>query len=191
MLEKSLCEKSSRAAGQIKVDLGVTTKLAWISWCKEQQLVPGAEVRRLVEVTMANGSDAQLSAPPAMVKVKVQCSADSRPKVGREIYFSPSEDEAIQVVAKAQGFGFHEWVVAAVRGALVNAPSYGQIELEALTRSNTMLAQVAADLAALRRGSANLELAQQLQALEGHVKAHVEQASTSMAQGARRWSLKV
>lgn len=190
MLEKSLCEKSSRAAGQIKVDLGVTTKLAWIAWCKEQQLVPGAEVRRLVEVTMAQGLDARVNAPLAMGKVKVQHSADPRPKVGREIYFSPSEDEAIQVVAKAQGFGFHEWVVAAVRAALANAPSYGQVELETLTQSNSTLIQVALDLAMLRRESADKALAERYQELEGHVRTHVEQASKAMAQGARRWSLK-
>ena len=111
--------------------------------------------------------------------------------MGREVYFTPSENAAIEAVAKAQGFAFQEWVVAAVRAALAKAPSYGQAELQALTQSNAHMAQVAVDLAALRRQESPGEIAEALGQLEGEIRQHVETVSAAMAQGAQRWQLKV
>lgn len=177
--------------GLTTVDLGSTVKTEWVKWCKARALVPGRAIKALVEKAMTEGSDLAPSDRPGKAVVKVLQSADTRPKVGKEIYFTVSENEAIQKVAQAQGFGFHEFVIAAVRAALANAPTYGQAELEALTQSNGRLVQIAADLAALGRRAAEAGQANEFGALEAHVKAHVEQASKTMAQGARRWSLKV
>lgn len=177
--------------GLTTVDLGPTVKTEWVQWCKERALVPGRAIKALVEKAMTEGSELAQSDRASKVVVKVLQSADTRPKVGREIYFTASENEAIQKVAQAQGFGFHEFVIAAVRAALANAPTYGQAELEALTQSNGLLVQIAADLATLGHRAGEPEQANEFAALEAHVKAHVEQASKTMAQGARRWSLKV
>ena len=177
--------------GLTTVDLGSTVKTEWVKWCSERDLVPGRAIKTLVEKAMAEGLELATCDRGSKLGVRVLQSADTRPKVGREIYFTVSENDAIQKVADAQGFGFHEFVIAAVRGALANAPTYGQAELEALTQSNVMLVQIAADLADLRRRAGDANQANEFGALEAHVKAHVEQASKAMAQGARRWSLKV
>lgn len=177
--------------GLTTVDLGPAVKTEWVQWCKERALVPGRAIKALVEKAMTEGSELAQSDRASKVGVKVLLSADTRPKVGREIYFTASEHEAIQKVAQVQGFGFHEFVIAAVRAALANAPTYGQAELEALTQSNVLLVQIAADLAELRQRSGEAGQANEFSTLEAHVKAHVEQASKAMAQGARRWSLKV
>lgn len=178
--------------GLTTVDLGPTVKTEWVQWCQERDLVPGRAIKALVEKAMTEGVDlAPSDHASKVVVVKVLQSADTRLKVGREIYFTVSENEAIQKVAQAQGLGFHEFVIAAVRAALANAPTYGQAELEALTQSNGLLVQIAADLATLGRRAGEAGQANEFGTLEAHVKAHVEQASKTMAQGARRWSLKV
>lgn len=114
---------------------------------------------------------------------------DAGPKVSREMQFTPSENDAVEAVAAAQGFGFQDWVVAAVRAALAEAPSYGQAELEALTASNAMLVRVVADVAALRRAENNLEIGARLESLEQDLREHVETVSKAIAKGAKRWRL--
>lgn len=181
-----------RSDGLLTVELGAGLKAQWVQWCKERDLLPGKAIKRLVDSAMAKGLDPATSPKGAtVVKVQVVPSPDGGAQIGKEIYFRPTEFQAIQAVSAAEGFGFHEWVIAAVRAALTNAPSYGQAELEALTRSNLQMVQVIAELTALRKGMTQPDQAQQLQALESSLRLHVEQVSKTMAQGVRRWSLKV
>lgn len=180
----------SRADGLVTVQLGAALKTDWVQWCQARNLVPGKALRSLVEKALAEGLELSTGGQGARVKVKVGREPDVGPKVGREIYFTPSENAAVAAASEAQRFGFHEWVIAAVRGALAQAPSYGQGELEALTRSNAMLVQITADLAALRKSSGDVDVAQQIRILENGIRAHVETVSAAMAQGAQRWQLK-
>lgn len=182
---------STRAAGLVTVQLGVDLKRDWTLWCSQRDLVPGKALRSLVERCLADGLELAASRSGEVVRVVVAKQPDRGHKVGREVYFTPSENAAIEAVAKAQGFAFQEWVVAAVRAALAKAPSYGQGELEALTQSNALMAQVAVDLAALRRQECAGEAAEALVRLEGEIRHHVETVSAAMAQGAQRWQLKV
>ena len=181
---------STRAAGLVTVQLGADLKREWVQWCADRSLVPGKALRSLVERALADGLELATSRSGEAVRVVVAKQPDRGPKVGREVYFTPSENAAIEAVAKAQGFAFQEWVVAAVRAALAKAPSYGQAELEALTQSNAHMAQVAVDLAALRRQESAGEIAEALGQLEGEIRQHVETVSAAMAQGAQRWQLK-
>lgn len=182
---------SSRAAGQVKVDLGVETKRAWMQWCADRGLVPGKALRSLVERAVADGLELTTSRSGEAVRVVVASQPDHGSKVSRELQFTPSENAAIEAAAEAQGFAFQEWVIAAVRAALAKAPAYGQAELEALTQSNAHMAQVAIELAALRRQEGGGRQAEALARLEGDIRQHVEAVSVAMAQGAQRWQLKV
>jgi hypothetical protein len=190
-MDKPPIAPSSRAAGQIKIDLGVETKRAWMQWCADRGLVPNKALRSLVDRALTDGLELATSRSGEVVRVVVAKQPDRGAKVGREVYFTPSENAAIEAVAKAQGFAFQEWVVAAVRAALAKAPSYGQAELEALTQSNAHMAQVAVDLAALRRQEGAGEIAEKFGQLEGEIRQHVETVSAAMAQGAQRWQISV
>lgn len=180
---------SSRAEGLVTVQLGKDLKQEWVQWCQKRQLVPGAALRSLVERAIADGLELATARDGVRVKVRVAKEPDAGAKVSREMQFTPSENAAVEAVAGAQGFGFQDWVIAAVRAALAQAPSYGQNELEALTASNAMLVRIVADLAALRRGENNPEVTERLQSLEKDLKAHVETVSSAMAKGAKRWRL--
>jgi hypothetical protein len=185
-------DPSSRAARLVTVDLGADLKRAWTQWCADRELVPGKALRSLVERALAEGLELSTSRSGATVRVVVAKQPDRGPKVPRELQFTPSENAAIEAVAKAQGFAFQEWVIAAARAALAKAPAYGQAELEALTQSNAHMAQVAIELAALRRQEeGDGGRAEALARLEGDIRRHVETVSAAMAQGAQRWQLKV
>lgn len=182
---------STRAAGLVTVQLGADLKREWVQWCADRSLVPGKALRSLVEKALSDGLELSASRSGEAVRVVVAKQPDRGPKVGREIYFTPSENAAIEAVSKAEGFAFQEWVVAAVRAALAKAPSFGQTELEALTLSNAHMAQVAVDLAALRRREGAGEIAEKLGQLEGEIRQHVEAVSADMAKGVQRWQLKI
>ena len=181
----------SRAAGQIKVDLGVETKRAWMQQCTARGLVPSKAVRSLVEQALAEGPEQPTSREARAIHVAVATQPDHGAKVGREIQFTPTENAAIEAVAGQQGFGFQEWVIAAVRAALANAPSYGQLEIEALTQGNRGLTQIVRELRDLRAAGLGEEQQKQLKKLENEIRKHIEQASLVMAKGAQRWQLKI
>ena len=180
---------SSRAEGLVTVQLGKDLKQDWVQWCQKRQLVPGAALRSLVERAIADGLELAAARDGVRVKVRVAKEPDAGAKVSREMQFTPSENAAVEAVAGAQGFGFQDWVIAAVRAALAQPPSYGQNELEALTASNAMLVRIVADVAALRRGENNPEVTERLRSLEKDLKTHVETVSSAMAKGAKRWRL--
>ena len=107
------------------------------------------------------------------------------------VSFTVSEHEALVAVATAQGFGVQEFVIAAVRAALAQTPSYGQAELEALTLSNATLVKVVTALVSVKTSPVDAAIATQFGALENVVRIHIEHVSRLMAVGARRWQLKV
>ena len=184
-------EASTRAAGLVTVQLGADLKREWVQWCVDRGLVPGKALRGMVEKALAEGLELAASRSGTALRVVVAKQPDYGPKVPRELKFTPSENAGIEAVAKAQGFAFQEWVIAAVRAALAKAPAYGQSELEALTQSNAHMAQVAVELAALRRQEGGIGLGDAFAHLEGDIRQHVETVSAAMAQGAQRWQLKV
>jgi hypothetical protein len=181
----------SRAEGLLTVQLGKDLKTQWVQWCSERDLVPGKALRKLVDKALAEGLELGVGEGGKRIRVVVGKAPDTGVKVGREMQFTPSEDAAIAAAAKAQGFGFQEWVIAATRAALAKAPSYGQGELEALTTSNKHLAQLVLEIAALRRAEQLAELANRLGHMDAELRAHIEVVSAAMAQGVQRWQLKL
>jgi hypothetical protein len=180
-----------RAPKLLTIDLGTDLKTSWYQWCARHDLVPGKAARHLIETKLKEAPESGQTPRDITPRVRVGSTGDNGPKIGHEVYFTPSEHQALLAVAAAQGFGLHEFVIAAVRAALAQAPTYGQAELETLTRSNASLATILGALMALRQQTPDAELAHRLAALEQVVRTHIEQVSRSMAVGARRWQFKV
>lgn len=182
--------KPSRSDGLVTVQLGADLKSEWVAWCLQRDLVPGKALRSLVEKALAEGLELTTTPKGHRVKVVMGKAPDTGPKVRRELQLTPSENATIEAVAKVQGFGFQDWVIAATRAALAKAPSYGQAELEVLVESNRRLVQLVGELGALRRAGQSEDLADDLARIEQDIKAHVELVSLAMAKGAQRWQLK-
>ena len=87
-----------------------------------------------------------------------------------KVSFTLSEHEALVAFATAQDFGVREFVIAAVRAALAQAPTYGQAELEAPTRGNATLVNVELALVALKCETDDATIAERLASLENEVK---------------------
>lgn len=198
----------SRAAGLVTVQLGPDLKRAWTDWCAEQGAIPGKALRALVEKALAESPALPSKPSSAKPRIRTTPKPDRAPKVSRELQFTPSENVAIEATASAEGFGFQEWVIAAVRAALTLAPAYGQSALELLTQSNAHLAELAMELASLRRQQSkdkledgSVEVAEEpattdtledeLTRIEADIRQHVEKVSAVMAQGVQRWQLKL
>lgn len=184
MIEKP---QTRRASGLLSVDLGEELKSSWYQWCASRKLIPGKAVRSLIEIKLQE----EQGQPSLTAVVQMGSASDHGQKIGHEIYFTPSEHQVLLAVAKIEGYGLHEFVIASVRAALAKAPAYGQMELEALTRSNAALVTVLMHLVAIRREVQDEAIAGRLNALENDVRAHIECVSQSMAAGVRRWKLEV
>lgn len=182
----------SRSQGLVTVQLGTDLKAAFQQWCASQRVTPSKALRSLVERALAEGEGAAAAAPPAApVRFQLGSGGESGQRRGREIYFNASEHEAIELAAAAEGFGFHEWVIAAVRAALAQVPAYGQAELQALVQSNAGLAQAIVQIKAIRGELGEADLAERIHQLERDLRQHVEAVSRVMAQGAHRWQIKI
>ena len=181
-----------RSLRLLTVDLGLELKRAFEAWCTERGLVPGKVVRGLIERTVAG--DAGIAArktPVPAPRIVVAAMEDHGPKVGREIQLTPSENDAVAAAAAHEGYGFQDFVIAAVRAAVARSPSYGQQQIEALASSNRQLHQVLIELAHCRRAGCPPVTADQLDALASDVRRHVETAALVMAEGAQRWQLQI
>ena len=155
--------------------------------------MPGKAVRSPVEQAIEGGLELSARQGGKQIHAVVAKGADRGPKVGREVQFTPSENQAIEHVAKLEGYGFQEYVVAAVRAALAQAMSHGQREIGALTQSNLKLITVAKELKAIREMNA-IALTQKHQnweTLEDEIRRHIEKSSLTMAKGAQRWQLEI
>ena len=207
--------KIPRASKLLTIDLGADLKASWLHWCADHQLVPSKALKRLIESTLSQALQASQAPPHPIPIVHIGTSSDTRsnvvyksytppfatqeritrassqPKVVVKVSFTLSEHEALVAFATAQGFGVQEFVIAAVRAALAQAPTYGQAELEALTRSNATLVNVVLALVALKSETDDATIAERLASLEHEVKSHIEHVSRSMAIGTRRWQLNV
>lgn len=173
-------------------------KADWLRWCDARGLTSSAGLRGLVSQALAGEAPLQPAMQVALRpderglrEVAVLPQQDQGPRVGREIYFTASEHAAIEAASAALGMGYHEIVIAAVRGALAKLSTFGQAELEAVTESNRQLAQVVMDLGALRRAGVPDDYQERLTELESAVRIHVETVSKLMATGARRWEIKI
>ena len=206
---------SPRAAKLLTIDLGTDLKASWFQWCVERQLAPGKALKSLIEKTLEDAPGASQAPPQPIPTVHIGTSSDARsnvvyksytppfatqeritrassqPKVVVKVSFTLSEHQALVAFATAQGFGVQAFVIAAVRAALAQAPTYGQAELEALTRSNATLVNVVLALVALKSETDDATIAERLALLEHEVKSHIEHVSRSMAIGTRRWQLNV
>jgi hypothetical protein len=183
--------KTSRAIEKLSVQLGADLKREWLKWCEERGQAPAQAVRELVETALKTDLEHSGTRKVSKPNVRIGREPDTGSKVSREIQFSATENAAIEAAAAAQGFGFQEWVIAATRAALANAASYGQSELEELSQSNILLGHLVMELSAIRRAQTSNVLTGRIQEIETHVKLHMENVSASMAQGARRWQIKI
>ena len=171
---------------RLVIEMAAEIRAAWDARCAALGEKPGPAARRLIEASLAGQASPTTRAAP----FQLGTSGDERKKVERKVYFTPSEDLAIQAVSSEWGFGYAEWIVATVRAALTGSPAFGQAELEALTASNVLLGQLAADVAAFERAASVTSVSLDLLQLRLEIREHIRTASELMAQAVRRWEIK-
>ena len=209
-------KRRSSADSVLQVFLGAALKARWAAHCEDAGVAAGAPLRGYVEAQLSGRGQpdplkssagrcdalpgpaeagygvAQFMAMAARRRaVRLVARPDEGRRVERSVYFTPSEAMALEAASGAARMGLHEYVVAAVRAAVSHTPTFGQDELEALTASGALLAGVVVDLARWRREVSETELSARLGALEAAVKAHVEASCQALAQGTRRWEIRV
>jgi hypothetical protein len=183
---------SKYGAGLLSVNLGPELKEQWSAWCLERGFKPTTAIRSLVTSALADGLETSQKPAESLKHFSLGQSPDPGPKKDLRVYFTASEFTAIQSVSDQLGLGHQDFVIAAVRAALTQTPTYGQQELVNLIAANDALyaavnaLRIVKDTVALAP-----EVLESIEALREEIKRHTVKVSEVLAQGTRRWQLKV
>jgi hypothetical protein len=180
-----------RGAGLLSIDVGPALKTQWLAWCAERRLLPSAAARSLLEQTVTHGLETPQKPASTIAPVRVGTAPDSGPKKDVRVYFTPSEFKAIESAGDQLGLGIQEFVIAAVRAALTQTATYGQPEIAALTSSNARLFDALELLHQVQDGAGVPASGASIEGLREAIERHILVTTDAMAQGTRRWKLKV
>lgn len=154
--------------------------------------MPTTAIRSLVTNALTGEALPAQKAVAELEPIALVPTPDVGAKKDLRIYFSPSEYATLSDVAVTVGMGIPEFVIAAVRAALTQTPTYGQAELVALIAANDALSNAVAALRLAKETSAlGSEVVEGIDDLRDEIKRHTVAISAVLAQGTRRWQLKV
>lgn len=140
-------------SGRINLRLGLHAE-AWQTACHARNETPAEGALRLIKQDLVNGRCTPgPSKPVAHQQPAPGHDPQTQVRLGRERYrFTESELTAIAQEADRAGFhNIQAWIVAAVRGALTQAPQFSEAELRQLTESTRNVGAVGRNLNQLVR----------------------------------------
>lgn len=172
----------------LNVYLSEPLKTAWELHCQAKGLKPGAALRALIQMDVARSEEG--ATLPAAQQVE-------HPDRGRrrraEIRFTPSELEAVDIRAEAEGCSRQMWLVNVVRGMLTKQPQAGMREIDVLGESNYQLLAIGRNLnqvaKRLNEGHPDGLTVKYIECLRDEIRAHAEKVSKAMGASIERWSL--
>jgi hypothetical protein len=193
VIQLHMNENSSpkRGAGLLSIDVGPALKTQWLAWCAERHLLPSAAARSLLEQTVIHGLEPPQMPTSTIAPIRVGTAPDSGPKKDARVYFTPSEFKSLVMAGDQLGLGIQEFVIAAVRAAITQTPTYGQSEVAALTASNARLFDALEQLHQMRDGTKSDATGNSIDELRAVIERHILVTTEAMAKGTRRWQLKV
>ena len=151
-------------SGRINLRLGPHAE-AWQTACDARNETPAEGALRLIKQSIVRDRWSPAAPNPTTPQQPSSPTVDVRPmeprtpdpqtqvRLGRERYrFTASELAAIANEAERAGFhNVQAWIVAAVRGALTQAPQFSETELRQLTESTRNVGAVGRNLNQLVR----------------------------------------
>jgi hypothetical protein len=192
MTSNSSNSPSKYGAGLVSVNLGFELKEQWSEWCQTRGLLPTTAIRSLVANALTDALEPPQKPVESLAPISLAPSPDLGPKKDLRVYFTASEFGAISVVSEKLGFGVQDFVIAAVRAALTQTPTYGQKELVALIAANDAVCNAVTALRLAREsGALAPAVVESIEQLRKELKGHTLAVSEVLAQGTRRWQLKV
>lgn len=173
----------------ISADLGAL-KQPWLAWCATQKRTPSEALRQVLAKVMHE--DLPVSGP---------CGAEVRdraekPRVRVELHLTESEHRTLTPLARAEGFPVTKWIIALIRARLLGHPQFGQLELEALARSNQQLLAIGRNLNQLAkalntsphdRRAFRVDL---ITELSSRIQSHTKTVSSVMRGNLERWQIR-
>ena len=172
----------------LNVYLGEPLKAAWELHCQAKGLKPGAALRALIQMDVARSGEK--ATPPAAQQVE---HPDRGRKRRAEIRVTPTELEAVDVRAEAEGCSRQVWLVNVVRGTLTKQPQAGMHEVKSLGDSNYQLLAIGRNLnqiaKRLNEGHSDALTTKYVERLREEIRAHAKKVSKVMGASIERWSL--
>ncbi len=176
----------SKRDTRVTIDL-LGYKQPWLDWCRARSTTPSDAFRQIVAKLTGQG---ETPTPHSVV-----VDEPEKPTVKKKVSLTPSEWEAIEKQAPADGFSPARWIVATIRARLTTTPQLGQTDIEALTQSNLLLLAMGRNLnqiakalnaAPETRAAYKVHVIEEARAL---IAEHTTQVSKAMAANSKRWRI--
>lgn len=174
--------------GSFEVRLG-ELKQPWFDFCKARNVTPSEGVKKAIARLMQAGKGVEVFSVEPVIEQKARI----------EIQLTKSERSAADTRALTEGFkNTNLWIAATVRSALTNTPQFGQIEIEALGRSNLQLMAIGRNLnqIAKRMNAAKSDAdirdydSALVEDLAAAVRLHVKKVGDALRASIYRWRVK-
>lgn len=172
--------------------LGSELKPAWLAYCQQRGLSPGAALRGSIEQELARIKPAkEIQKPLSEPHRQVVDEPDDRDKIRRELRLTPSEDRAVVERAEQEECSPQRWMIYAIRGALTREPQFTMSDTRALWESSSQLRAIGRNLNQIAKRLNERDDAmfpvEQLEELREAIQLHTGQVSEVIAGSTNRW----
>jgi hypothetical protein len=183
-------QQPRRRPNQVTVDLQAY-KQPWLDWCKANDVTSSVAFRAIVQKLTSKAMT------PAVVEARtgVIIAEAEKPTIRKEVALTPSESVMVEELAASDGFSAAKWIVGLIRARLTMAAQFGQLELEALDRSNMRLLAIGRNLnqvaralntAPHDRSAYRVDLIEELGSV---ISEHTKAVSNAMKANLERWRI--
>lgn len=172
--------------------LGSELKPAWLAYCQQRGLSPGAALRGSIEQELARIklANPQSKASPARRRQVID-EPDDGDKIRRELRLTPSEDRAVVERADQEECSPQRWMIYAIRAALTHEPQFTMSDTRALWESSSQLRAIGRNLNQIAKRLNERDDAmfpvEQLDELRAAISQHTAQVSQVIAGSTNRW----
>lgn len=164
-------------------------KAQWDDHCSKAGTTPSATLRSLMRYILKNEMSPE---------VRKWIESDGEPDYGLkerlEVRFTPSEFEALNARAAAEGSSPQRWVANSVRASLTQKPQFTMETTQALWNSSRQLRAIGRNLNQIAKRLNNDEpgsiKTEQMEKLAGYIDDHTKKVAALLDASLSRWSIK-
>lgn len=166
-------------------------KPQWIAHCKQQNIKPGAILKKAVEAELNKSANKQHKQRTKTKTVEPKKKPD---KIRQTFLMTQNEKVKAIVAAKKSGTTLRGWIVDVVRAALTVDPQFTMNEIIALGESNYQLKMIGINLNQIAKHlnqdpayKPNLSI---IKDITREVNKNIEHSSTLIRSSVERWNIK-
>lgn len=162
----------------------------WVSYCERNGKKAAATLRALMRYQIQDDMPPEIQ---QWIAEQTEGVADTGPKERIEVRFTPTEYQAINIRAEAEGCSAQRWVINCVRANLTHEPQFTMETTKALWESSYQLRAIGRNLnqiaKKLNESKADTVKTEQFEKLAEFIYLHTDRVAAVQDASLSRWKL--